>query len=71
MHPEIERFWNRKIFRCKDPGIGKTGFLYYYMDASGIQHIVAEFNNVTTYYWDNKKYSEEEMLKIIKLKAFI
>ena len=81
LHPEIKKFWmekyNQKI--SHNEHFGKGGIEWYVFSYKSIlatinRHIIA-FSDVakdweTTYYFDGAKYSEEEMLKVIKMKGF-
>jgi hypothetical protein len=71
MHPEIKKFWE-DIGYTIEPGDARIQAIYGQRKPNefGIRKIeVLMFNN--EYRFQTRWVSEEEMLKIIKLKAFI
>ena len=83
MNPLIEKFWNDAgytISHIRPGGNPTTGeleqrYLWCLMvegtyiglvGVSGISQMKCDY-----YFFNNKKYSEDEMLKIIRMKAFI
>jgi hypothetical protein len=78
MHPEIRKFWcdrgweivyfqDHRIFQARRQSIVDHDFAIWNVE------IVAKFLALTTikYYLDGKWYSQDEMLKIIKMKVFL
>ena len=72
MHPDIKKFWedsghNISVYVIGDERLWiarKNGEL------SG-GHIIYHHTGSDEYYWDHSWYNEEEMLRIVKLKAFL
>lgn len=83
MNPLIKKFWENKApvgYYKSDINKMELWFLcsdsdYYNRDGPPPPKlkdvIYMRRSQVTAYYFENKIYSEEDMLKIIKMKAFI
>lgn len=72
MHPEIEKFWQRKGIKIKYCSDGD--YWYYKTQNSGKNRIglASHFrNNSIIYYFNNKTFEEKDMLKIIRLVVFV
>lgn len=83
MNPLIEKFWNdagytiSKIRSGGNPTTGESsqGHIWCLITEDAFYGLVGISKSSQTkcdyYFFNNQKYSEEEMLKIIKMKAFI
>lgn len=75
MHPEIEKFWNEAGYEVERGSY--EDYVYYTSKlriASPFAIVYKDGETPTKYFlhdWGNRIYSESEMLKIIKLKAFL
>ena len=67
MHPEIKKFWElSKSYHRQQFALG-AGYFYYYNG-----QIVAHQCGINTIYYHNlEAISESDLLRIIKLKAFM
>jgi hypothetical protein len=81
LHPKIIAFWEQKGLIIK-PRFALDGKKYMLWDAVNLQHDVDAYiieytvaqthdTGETTYWFEDGSYSEEEMLRVIKLKAFL
>ena len=75
MHPEIIKFWERAGFTIAAYHTSDLpGQIVWFKIKDDKSYGVAAFIGVgglTRYFIDDSHYSEEEMLKLIKLKAFM
>ena len=80
MHSEIDRFWKDAgydvmaviLLTPKESTYTWFNFYAFKPEWRGIDYIIiASYKDKILYYWDNVGYPEEQMLKIIKLKAFL
>ena len=80
MNSEIEKFWKDAGYDVmavplqtpKEATYTWFGFYAYKPDWRGIDYIlIAFYKEEMLYYWDKVAYSEAEMLRIIKFKAFL
>ncbi len=80
MHSEIEKFWKDagyvvNAFSLSTPKESPYTWFSWYASQSNefcINHlIIACYKDEMLYYWDKIEYSEVEMLRIIKMKAFL
>ena len=69
MHTEIRKFWNSIGFTFEMPGTKSVWFSKNGELSGG--HIIYHHTGSDEYYWDHSWYNEEEMLRIVKLKAFL
>ena len=72
INQDIFDFWNANhVIQANH--IGK--YTHYYVVKNGVRTVFARIsnsdNNTIEYYYDDNLYEEEQMLRIIKLKAFI
>jgi len=75
MHPEIKKFWeNVGVVNCIDePTDHITNVPYYYVNI-GIRSLTIAakwYGDGLFYHLNDKWYSEEDMLRMVKLKAFL
>ena len=74
MHPTIKEFWGQTgivesaVWNCN---INHTIWNIYDFDYTILLTIAINDEHGLRYFYDNKSFSEIEMLKLIKLKAFI
>lgn len=83
LHPEVISFWENagKSIRCYG---GELSSIYFYVNPNGYipTKITAGDDNLIAIFWENEKtkivycfnnefYSEEKMLRIIRMKAFM
>jgi hypothetical protein len=71
IHPEIKKFWENQGFEVREPWFSRSQYIYGYKN-SFISKLIArtDLNDSYEYLFKNWK-SEEEMLRLIKLKAFL
>jgi len=70
MHPEILKFWEEQYHIIHY--YHNSLYEVWYIDYIGYNICMIDKSNKNKrYYLDSKSYLEEEMLKIIKLKAFL
>lgn len=67
MHPEIKKFWENAGYKIRRDNLE----LYWAQRVHWETHIATQTESGMVYYWDTKYYSETEMLRIIKQKAFL
>ena len=74
MHPEILKFWEEQyhIIRYYHNSFHEVWYIDYIGYNNGYNICMIDKSNKNKrYYLDSKSYLEEEMLKLIKLKAFL
>ena len=81
MHPEIEAFWEKLGYNISTFSYNFDGNYTFYIDAnrcsfptkgnSLMRLQVKDGKRNKVYLFDGLEYSEEEMLKIVKLTAFV
>lgn len=76
LHPGIRKFWEKYgVINCIDePTSHVTNTPYYYISKrdGSTETIAAPFDdNKLAYYFDGRWYYEEDVLRLIKLSAFI
>ena len=72
MHPEIKKFWEDTGHELSGPSTLGVYALYIPIDNSrfGSRHIQMVYYE-GKYIFNKERYSEQEMLRIIKQKAFL
>jgi hypothetical protein len=75
MYPEIREFWT-KVGEVDSTLSAPIVYYMIQLYSSGKYFSIAERDidaqpNITKYFYNGETYTESEMLKIIKLKAFI
>ena len=79
MQPDIKKFWEETAVVCKSSVDDSLLFYVVGSPKGDISSVVGRWvtiakelnGEVIEYYYDNKTYSEKDMLRIIKLKAFL
>lgn len=80
MHPEIKNFWFRQCYHITSEFYSNKTIFHgekgHYNYENYIHILLCEcpidITNVKSiYFFQDQKYSEQEMLKLIKLKAFL
>ena len=85
IHPEIERFWEEAGYNlfCKITTASRSwedellqhGFVRWYVKKDNTQQAAASVFNlpapITDYFYEGKIYSEQQMLRLVRLKAFM
>lgn len=75
LHPEIKKFWEKYgIVNCIDEPtshIKNVPFYYISKKSGGTETIAIPVGNELAYFFGGKCFYEEDMLRVIKLKAFI
>jgi prepilin-type processing-associated H-X9-DG protein len=83
MHPDIQKFWEDAGYKIDSILFDETHLIMGGVDAliywtvhrliGDIGNVVAATlgNGVNVYWMDGHKYTENEMLKLIKLKCFL
>lgn len=74
MHPEIKLFFER-INRVSGPFSDRSNdYNVYYLKKRRdpfADEIAHEYKDEIVYFWKDKEYSEQELLKIIKMISFV
>ena len=76
LNPQIEKFWIESGYRIRFT-VFKYGKMYQvFWEALKEKELPVPFcymysESKPIYYWKNNKYTEDQMLRIIKLKVFI
>lgn len=72
---EIKKFWERYgVVNCiEEPSSHVTNVPYYYISKTNgsTETIAAPYGNRLVYFLGEQSFYEEDMLRVIKLKAFI
>jgi hypothetical protein len=73
MHPEIEKFWKDAGYRLSNKELHISGVVTGYKETypGSCVSIIEIISFVRDYRFKDKWYSEEEMLRIVRLKAFL
>lgn len=72
MHPEIKEFWEKTGHKLVGPTAIDSWEIYIKLETwLGSAFKIETVCHGDRYRFENEWYSEEEMLKLIKLKAFI
>lgn len=75
LHPEIRKFWEKYgVVNCIDePTSHVTNIPYYYISKrdGSTETIAAPYGSRLAYFFGDKSFYEEDMLRVIKLKAFV
>lgn len=75
MHPEIRKFWEKvEVVNCiEEPTDNITYVPFYYVNIGTNSEVIAApyINGILVYKLDDQWYSEDVMLRLIKLKAFL
>jgi len=74
MHADIEKFWINAGYKIRSVDANSSGYIYGYKPSPTMPSIsrikIIAFGNDYSFV-DGKWYSEEDMLRLIKLIAFI
>lgn len=76
MHPDIKKFWDNQNRTNRQKGWSSSIFYTWYLRINNdpfakiISHEWIDGSHIE-YFFEGERYSEREMLKIIKMKAFI
>jgi hypothetical protein len=72
VHPEVIAFWEKKGYTVKSREGHDFGMFWDIVKGSAIFHTITQtfIDRPNIYYWDNKEYSEEQIVRIIRMKAF-
>lgn len=71
MHPEIRAFWETLGEVDLTPSAPHVYYVVKLYSNNGYVMIAAISNNTAVYWYDEVSYTESQMLRIIRLKAFL
>ena len=72
LHPKVKEFWEKRGCRILFSSYELFDFHYILDDGIATIAILYKADHLPdTYYWNNEKLSEAEMLRIVKLEAFL
>jgi hypothetical protein len=72
VHPDVIAFWGKKGYTVESREVHDLGMYWDIVKGHAIFHTIVQtfIDRPNIYYWGDKEYSEEEIVRIIKLKAF-